>query len=71
VKRATVHVFGAGDFGVAFSLCRFLKHHGIDVTIVTKHAVQVHPDHQQRTAAILPEYRWGWDRAPLPGEEAR
>ena len=41
MKRSTVHVFSAGEFGVAFSVCRFLKHHGVDAVIVTKHAVQI------------------------------
>lgn len=71
MKRSTVHVFNAGEFGVAFSVCRFLKHHGVDAVIVTKHAVQVHPDHEQKAASVLPDYRWGWDRsqAPVAGTE--
>jgi hypothetical protein len=32
--------------------------------VVTRHAVQVHPDHEQKTAAVVPAYRWGWDRSP-------
>lgn len=64
MKRTTVHIFGAGDFAVALSLCRFLKHRGVDAVVVTKHAVQIHPDHQQKAAAALPEYKWGWDRSP-------
>jgi hypothetical protein len=64
VKRATVHIFPAGEFAVALSLCRFLKHHGIDAVVVTKHAVQVHPDHARKAAAVLPQYRWEWDRRP-------
>jgi hypothetical protein len=32
--------------------------------IVTKHAVQVHPDQDQKAAAVLPGYKWGWDRPP-------
>jgi hypothetical protein len=64
VKRTTVHIFPAGEFAVALSLCRFLKHHGIDAVVVTKHAVQVHPDHEQKAAAVLPAYQWGWDRSP-------
>jgi hypothetical protein len=64
VKRKTVHVFGAGEFALAFSVCRFLKHHGVDAVIVTKHAVQVHPDQDQKAAAVLPAYKWGWDRPP-------
>ena len=64
MKRTTVHIFGAGEFAVALSLSRFLKHHGVDAVVVTKHAVQVHPDHVQKTADVLPAYRWGWDRPP-------
>ena len=62
MKRTTVHIFRAGDFAVASSLSRYLKHHGIDAVVVTKHAVQVHPDHEQKAAAVLPQYKWGWDR---------
>lgn len=69
MKRTTVRVFNAGEFGLAFSVCKYLKHHGVDAALVTKHAVQVHPDHEQRAAEVLPKYQWGWDRAPLPGEE--
>jgi hypothetical protein len=68
VKRITVHIFGAGEFALALSLCRFLKHHGVDAVLVTKHAIQVHPDHDQKTAAVLPAYKWGWDR---PSEAAQ
>jgi len=62
VKRTTVHIFGKGEFADALSLSRFLKHHGVDAVIVTKHAIQVHPDHQLRAAEVLPKYMWGWDR---------
>ena len=62
MKRKTVHVFGSGEFAVALSVCRFLKHHGVNAVIVTKHAVQVCPDHEQKAAAVLPAYKWGWDR---------
>jgi hypothetical protein len=71
MKRITVHVFGAGEFGLAFSVCRYLKHQGVDAVLVTKHAVQIHPEHHQKASEVLPAYRWGWDRAVLPGEEAR
>jgi len=69
MKRATVHIFQGGQFTVAWSLCRFLKHHGVDAVIVTKHAVQVHPDHQEKAAAALPRYRWGWDRKGTPQDQ--
>ena len=62
MKRTTVHVFASGEFALADSICRFLKHHGINAVVVTKHAVQIHPDHEQKAAAALPAYRWGWDR---------
>ncbi len=62
VKRKTIHVFSAGEFALAFSVCRYLKQHGIDALLVTKHAIQIHPDHEQKAAGVLPEYRWGWDR---------
>jgi hypothetical protein len=62
VKRKTVHVFNAGEFALALSVCRYLKHHSIDAVLVTKHAVQIHPDHEEKAAGVLPEYRWGWDR---------
>ena len=65
MKRETIHVFPAGEFSLAFSVCRFLMHHGVDAVIVTKHAVQIHPDHRQPAADALPAYRWGWDR-PVP-----
>ena len=69
MKRSTVHVFTVGELGLALSVCRFLKHHGVDAVIVTKHAVQIHPDHEQRAAAVLPSYRWGWDsRAPAAAD---
>ena len=64
VKRATIHVFDAGDFVLASSVSKYLKHCGVDAVLVTKHAVQVHPDHKQKAADLLPEYRWGWDRPP-------
>ena len=70
MKRSTVHVFKAGEFGLAFSVCRYLKHHGVDAVLVTKHAVQIHPDHGQKTSEVLQAYRWGWERTPQPGEEA-
>ena len=71
MKRTTVHVFNAGEFSVASSVSRFLKHHTIDAVIVTKHAVQIHPDHEQKAARVLPNYRWGWERSqPLKGTEA-
>jgi hypothetical protein len=64
VKRKAVHVFGTGEFGLARSVCRFLNHHGVDAVIVTKHAVQIHPDHEQKAASVLPDYKRGWDRSP-------
>jgi hypothetical protein len=68
MKRSTDHVFNAGEFGLAFSVCRYLKHHGVDAVLITEHAVQIHPDHQQKAGVVLPAYRWGWDRVPLPGK---
>lgn len=62
MKRTTVHIFSSGDFAVALSLCRFLKHRGLDAVLVSKHAVQVHPDDELKAAAALPSYKWGWDR---------
>jgi hypothetical protein len=62
MKRTTVHIFGAGDFAVALSLCRFLKHRDVDAVVVGKHAVQVHPDDERKAAAAMPAYKWGWDR---------
>jgi hypothetical protein len=62
LKRTTVHIFERGQFADAMSLRRFLAHHGLDAVIVTKHAVQVRPDHEVRAAELLPTYRWGWDR---------
>lgn len=67
MKRITVHIFSAGDFAIAWSVCRFLKQRGIDAVVVSKHAVQVHPDHEQKAAAALSAYQWGWDR---PGQAA-
>ncbi len=64
MKRSTVHVFNAGEFALAFSVCRFMKHHGVDAVIVTKHAVQVHPHDEQKAVAVLPAYKWGWERPP-------
>lgn len=63
-KRATVHVFNAGDFAVAHSVAKFLKHHGVDAVVVTKHAVQTHPAHEQKTREVLPDWKWGWDWTP-------
>ncbi|MBZ5619884.1 MAG: hypothetical protein LAQ69_14345 [Acidobacteriia bacterium] len=74
MKRTTVHVFSAGNFALTFSVSKYLKHHGVDAVLVTKHAVQVHPDHEPKAAAVLPQYRWGWDRPPdtrVPGEESK
>ena len=62
MKRITVHVFERGHYVDADSLAKFLKHHGVDATVVTKHAVQVHPDHAARTAELMPQYKWGWSR---------
>ena len=64
IKRITVHIFERGEFAVAWSVCRFLKHHGVDAVVVTKHAVQIHPDHEQKVHELLPAYMWGWDRKP-------
>ena len=61
-KRTTVHIFERGEFAVAWSFCRFLKHHGIDAVVVTKHAVQVRPDQQEKVHELMPVYRRGWDR---------
>jgi len=69
VKRTTVHIFAAGEFGLAFSVRNYLKHHGVDAVIVTKHAVQIHPDHEAKAAEVLPQYRWGWDRKPIQPQE--
>jgi hypothetical protein len=66
MKRATVHVFNVGESALAHSVCRFLKHLGVDAVVVTKHAVQVHPDHEQKAAEVLPQYRWGWERGSAP-----
>jgi len=62
MKRTTVHIFEKGEFAEAHSLVRFLKHHGVDASLVTKHAVQVHPEHAVKAAEVLPKYKWGWDR---------
>jgi hypothetical protein len=68
MKRTTVHVFNAGDFAVAQSVCKFLKHHGVDAVAVTRHAVQIHPDHEPQATEALPAWRWGWDRKPEGGD---
>ena len=62
MKRVTIYVFAQGEFADALSLTRFLKARGVDAGIVTKHAVQVHPDHAVKAAELLPKYKWGWDR---------
>lgn len=64
MKRTTVHVFDAGDFAVAHSVAGFLKHHGVDAVVVTKHAVQIHPAHEAKTKEVLPAWRWGWHWTP-------
>ena len=33
VKRKTVHVFNAGEFALALSVCRYLKHNGVDAVM--------------------------------------
>jgi hypothetical protein len=62
VKRITVHIFKAGELSVAHSIHNFLKRHGVDAVVVTKHAVQIHPDHMQKAADVIPAWKWGWDR---------
>ena len=62
MKRTTVGVFSPAEYGMALNIRKYLAHHGVDVVVVTKHAVQVHPDHTARAAEVLPQYRWGWDR---------
>ena len=62
MKRTTVHIFERGQFVDAMSVCRFLKQHGVDAVVVTKHAIQVHPDDVVKAAEALPKYKWGWDR---------
>ena len=62
MKRVTVHVFGKGEIADALSLRKFLEHHGVDAVLVTKHAVQVHPDDVVKAAELLPKYAWGWER---------
>jgi hypothetical protein len=69
VKRKTVHVFSAAEFALALSVCRYLKHSGVDAVMVTKHAVQIHPDHEQKAAGVLADYRWGWDRRQRQARE--
>jgi len=73
VKRITVHVFNVGEFGLALSVSKYLKHHGVNALIVTKHALQIHPDHRQKAAQVLSDYRWAWNRSrpPAAGTEAR
>ena len=41
MKRTTVHIFERGQFVDAMSVCRFLKQHGVDAVVVTKHAIAV------------------------------
>lgn len=52
-KRATVHIFDR--FLPAWDLHRRLKAVGIDAVLITRHAVQVHPDHIEQTKRALSE----------------
>ena len=72
MKRTTVHVFNAGEIPEALSVCKYLRHHQIDAVIVTKHAVQISPDHKQEAVTeILKGYRWGWDKEQPEGDMNR
>lgn len=46
----------------AQDLTAFLKSKGIDAKLVSKHAVQIHPDQSAQAEALSKEYKWGWKR---------
>jgi hypothetical protein len=51
MKRATIHIFE--KFLPAWDVTGFLKQHGIDAKLVTRHAVQVHPDQVAQAKELL------------------
>lgn len=55
-----VNVAIQNKFLEAQSLVDYLAHYGVDVKLVSKHAVQVRPDHQQKAEELLKDFKWGW-----------
>jgi hypothetical protein len=51
VKRVTVHIFE--KFLPAWDVTGFLQQHGIDAKLVTRHAVQVHPEQVEQAKELL------------------
>jgi hypothetical protein len=44
----------------AWQMLRYLKHHGIDAKKVSKHSLQVVPEHEQQAKKLMEKYRWDW-----------
>jgi hypothetical protein len=58
LKRETLHVYDQGQFAYAWLLTKHLKSRGIDVKLVSKHAVQVHPAQAEEAKKVLSEFNW-------------
>ena len=57
LKRENVVV--VDRFLVANDLFNYLKHYEVDVKMVTKHAIQVHPRHAERAKELLKDFKHG------------
>jgi hypothetical protein len=44
----------------AMDVADYLAHHGIDAKLVSKHAVQIHPDHHEKALELGERYTWEW-----------
>ena len=47
----------------AWDIMDFLKAKGIDAKVVSKHAVQIHPNQIDAAKELSKSYHWGWRRA--------
>lgn len=62
MKRSTLAVFD--HFTDAWPFLRKLQAAGVDVKVVSKHALQVHPDQVARAVEVLRELSTDDDAAP-------
>jgi hypothetical protein len=70
IKRSTLQVFDPGELGLANSIAAFLRHQGLDAVVVSKHALQVHPQHEAMAREAVKQYKWGWQRSAGKRSEA-
>lgn len=59
-KRETAMIAEPKNYMKARELTAYLRAKGVDVVLVTKHAVQVHPDHIGAAEAAIKAYDKDW-----------